>query len=118
METTTLNEESLLEGLLENNIDPIDIFEIQKGDEMDLLSDESAANVLKFELRTSPEMLNELQDVLYDKLNVTKLRASLEYFPVDDRIEMPQEDFDKNINMIEQLEELEDVDRVFHNIKI
>lgn len=111
IENTNYSEDSLLEFIMENNIDQIDIRRI---------SDDSSGHKdsINYELTTSPELLFELYDVLSDKLNIKHMTASLEYFPSDDRVAVSSEDLEKNLRIIDKFEEIDDVDRVFHNMLV
>lgn len=63
---------------------------------------------------TEPEALGTLQDMM-DALGISGT-ASLVYIP-QDKVKLSPEDYEKNMTMIETLEEHDDVDAIFHNME-
>lgn len=93
---------------------PDEVLEVAlAGDIADLyfLPDDSSAHDL---IITEPELLSQLQDVL--QRGGVETRAEIEYVPIS-RVGLSLDDFEKNNALIDSLEELDDVDCVFHNIE-
>lgn len=64
---------------------------------------------------TEAEALGTLQDMM-DALGIHGT-ASLVYIP-QTKVQVNDEDFNKNMAMIDTLEEMDDVDAVFHNMEM
>lgn len=63
---------------------------------------------------TEPDALGTLQDMM-DALGVSG-SASLVYIP-QSKVKLNEDDYNKNMALIETLEEMDDVDAVFHNME-
>jgi YebC/PmpR family DNA-binding regulatory protein len=100
-----LDEEAVLEAAIGAGIDD---YELQSGDE------EGTSKIL-----TDPKEVSAMLDAIKDGLGITdeadNIKMSLAYVSKAS-VEVSEEDFEKNMNMIDALEELEDVDSVEHNM--
>ncbi len=64
---------------------------------------------------TAAELVEDLQDLMAD-LQVPGTAGSM-YLP-HAQLKVPPSDYERNVALIEALEEMEEVDQVFHNMKL
>lgn len=106
----SFDEDILIEEALNNNID-IDII-----NDPNPCIDEEDDNqeVTPKVIVTQTESLLELQEI-YEKKGFTNSKSSIEYIPLE-RLEISQDDYDKNMIAIQAFQSLDDVDVVYHNM--
>jgi YebC/PmpR family DNA-binding regulatory protein len=112
-------------GSVSYNFDRKGVLEVEKKhaleDELFLLVSEAGAEDFEttedaYMITTAPEDLNKVKEAI-EKKGILCDGASLEMIPKN-LIECSQEDKEANGKLIEWLENLDDVDAVFHNMKI
>ena len=98
--------------VFENKYDEDKVMEdVLSLDILDLIIDEDIT------VYTEPDKFLEVKDEL-DKLGYDNYIMSEVTFVPDNYISLPEEDSEKVINLIEALEELDDVQEVYHNLEI
>jgi transcriptional/translational regulatory protein YebC/TACO1 len=66
-------------------------------------------------ITTDPDTLDTLTDIM-NELDISG-NSMLGYIP-QSKIDMNDDDKDKNLSLIDDIEELEDVDQIYHNMNI
>jgi transcriptional/translational regulatory protein YebC/TACO1 len=103
-------EDLLLEALLEHDVEVVEIARSTMTDDEGINKDIIIASV-------QPDHLSIAQDVI-EKLHYSdNMAASVDYV-ANELINLSEDQHDLNLRLIEGLESLDDVDRVFHNMRL
>ncbi len=100
------SEDDIIELALDIGADNVDF---QTVDNLDLESESLTKAVI-----VDPEFCSSMQDAITSKLGV-EVSGSLEYIPTSS-VTVSDVDYQKNMDLIEVFEGLDDVDKVYHNI--
>lgn len=99
----------MLEALLEADVEVIEITKSTK-------VDDEGTNTDILTIRVLPDYLSSAQDVI-DKLHHSSdMISNVEYVP-NELLTIDEHQYEMNSQLIEEFEGLDDVDRVFHNMK-